>query len=127
MQIKAKAYQILHRLTLTAANYVHIVEPQWNPTVEEQAIGRALRMGQTRHVTILKYITTGTVEQVCCSNAHTRGNISIDLEKNIIHLQKRKSQLAKISLDGMGGDHSGEKVEVRLYNILWFHFEYPAN
>ncbi|RYP14627.1 hypothetical protein DL765_006242 [Monosporascus sp. GIB2] len=69
-------------LTLTVANRVHIVEPQWNPSVEEQAIARALRMGQTRTVTIVKYITVNTVEQ------------------NIITLQKKKSQLAKFSLDG---------------------------
>ncbi|KAI0878365.1 SNF2 family N-terminal domain-containing protein [Hypoxylon argillaceum] len=51
-------------LTLTAADRVHIVEPQWNPLVEEQAIGRALRIGQTRSVTVFKYITKNTVEEV---------------------------------------------------------------
>ncbi|RYP69277.1 hypothetical protein DL770_008287 [Monosporascus sp. CRB-9-2] len=70
------------KLTLTVANRVHIVEPQWNPSVEEQAIARALRMGQTRTVTIFKYITVKTVEQ------------------NILTLQKKKSQLARFSLDG---------------------------
>jgi SNF2 family DNA or RNA helicase len=52
------------RLNLTAANYVHIVEPQWNPSVEEQAIARALRMGQTRSVTVFRYVMKDTVEQV---------------------------------------------------------------
>ncbi|RYP79693.1 hypothetical protein DL769_002811 [Monosporascus sp. CRB-8-3] len=70
------------KLTLTVANRVHIVEPQWNPSVEEQAIARALRMGQTRTVTIFKYITVKTVEQ------------------NILTLQKKKSHLARFSLDG---------------------------
>lgn len=46
------------------ANRVHIIEPQWNPSVEEQAIGRALRMGQTRSVTIIRYSMKDTVEQV---------------------------------------------------------------
>ncbi|KAI1076545.1 SNF2 family N-terminal domain-containing protein [Whalleya microplaca] len=50
-------------LTLTAASRVHIVEPQWNPSVEEQAIARAVRMGQDRCVTIFKYITRRTVEE----------------------------------------------------------------
>jgi SWI/SNF-related matrix-associated actin-dependent regulator of chromatin subfamily A3 len=49
---------------LTVANYVHIVEPQWNPSVEEQAIARALRIGQTRPVTVMRYITKRTVEEV---------------------------------------------------------------
>ena len=43
---------------------VHIVEPQWNPSIEAQAIGRALRMGQTRPVTVFKYITENSVEKV---------------------------------------------------------------
>ncbi|KHE85606.1 hypothetical protein GE21DRAFT_3720, partial [Neurospora crassa] len=50
-------------LTLTAASHVHIIEPQWNPSVEEQAIGRALRMGQTKEVVVTRYIMKGTVEQ----------------------------------------------------------------
>jgi hypothetical protein len=40
------------------------VEPQWNPSVEEQAIARAVRMGQTRKVTIIRYIVQRSVEQV---------------------------------------------------------------
>ncbi|KAK9412710.1 hypothetical protein SUNI508_12410 [Seiridium unicorne] len=70
------------RLTLTAANRVHLVEPQWNPSVEDQAIARALRMGQERRVSIFKYVTKGTVEE------------------NIIEMQQRKRQLARVSLDG---------------------------
>jgi len=51
-------------LTLTAANYVHLIEPQWNPAVEKQAIARAVRMGQTRKVTVIRYIAMKTVEEV---------------------------------------------------------------
>jgi SWI/SNF-related matrix-associated actin-dependent regulator of chromatin subfamily A3 len=43
---------------------VHIVEPQWNPTIEDQAIARVVRMGQTQPVTVFKYITAGSVEHV---------------------------------------------------------------
>ncbi|KAJ4382527.1 hypothetical protein N0V85_008549 [Neurospora sp. IMI 360204] len=50
------------------ASHVHIIEPQWNPSVEEQAIGRARRMGQTKEVVVTRYITTGTVEQVSPSS-----------------------------------------------------------
>lgn len=52
------------RLNLTVANQVHIVEPQWNPSVEEQAVARAVRMGQKREVTIYRYVLQNTVEQV---------------------------------------------------------------
>ncbi|KAF2190710.1 hypothetical protein K469DRAFT_697943 [Zopfia rhizophila CBS 207.26] len=51
-------------LNLTVANYVHLVEPQWNPSVEEQAIARAVRIGQTGPVTVTRYIVKRTVEEV---------------------------------------------------------------
>lgn len=59
-----------YRLTLTAANRVFIVEPQWNPSVENQAIGRALRIGQGREVTVTRYIMSGTIEQVSNISDH---------------------------------------------------------
>jgi len=49
------------------ANYVHVIEPQWNPSVEEQAIARAVRMGQTRTVTIFRYVVVDSVEEVSIS------------------------------------------------------------
>lgn len=55
---------VLSRLNLSSANRIHIVEPQWNPTVEEQAIGRALRLGQKREVTIIRYVMDDSIEQV---------------------------------------------------------------
>jgi SWI/SNF-related matrix-associated actin-dependent regulator of chromatin subfamily A3 len=53
-----------HSLNLTAANRVFIVEPQWNPSVEKQAIARALRLGQGQSVLVTRYVTKSTVEQV---------------------------------------------------------------
>ncbi|KAF2993717.1 hypothetical protein E8E14_000164 [Neopestalotiopsis sp. 37M] len=55
-------------LNITAANRIHIVEPQWNPSVEQQAIARVLRMGQQRQVTIIRYIVEKTVEEVRTTN-----------------------------------------------------------
>ncbi|KAI0623253.1 DNA repair and recombination protein RAD5C [Pyrenophora tritici-repentis] len=48
---------------LKAANIIHIVEPQWNPSVENQAIGRVIRLGQERAVTIIRYIMKDTIEE----------------------------------------------------------------
>lgn len=45
-----------------------IIEPQWNLSVEEQAIACALRMGQTRLVTVIRYLIKATVEEVCDYN-----------------------------------------------------------
>ncbi len=53
-----------YRLNLTAATRVHLVEPQWNPAIEAQAIGRALRLGQTRSVTVIRYVVQNSIEEV---------------------------------------------------------------
>ncbi|KAM0802320.1 SNF2 family N-terminal domain-containing protein [Usnea florida] len=50
-------------LNLTAANRVYLLEPQWNPAIEAQAIGRALRLGQKRTVTIIRYVMEKTIEE----------------------------------------------------------------
>lgn len=55
----------VYRLNLTIATQVHILEPQWNPSMESQAIGRALRLTQKNEVTVTRYITENTVEEVC--------------------------------------------------------------
>lgn len=50
-------------LNLATANRVFLVEPQWNPSVEKQAIARALRIGQEHSVQVTRYIVAKTVEQ----------------------------------------------------------------
>lgn len=50
-------------LTLTAADYVVLFDPWWNPAVEAQAIDRAHRIGQTEVVTAYRLIAAGTVEE----------------------------------------------------------------
>lgn len=50
-------------LNLTAADYVFILDPWWNPAIEAQAIDRAHRIGQTRHVVAYRLIAQGTVEE----------------------------------------------------------------
>lgn len=50
-------------LNLTEADYVFILDPWWNPAVEQQAIDRSHRIGQTRNVFIYKFITRDTVEE----------------------------------------------------------------
>jgi SWI/SNF-related matrix-associated actin-dependent regulator of chromatin subfamily A3 len=51
--------------SLSVANRIHLLEPQWNPSVESQAIGRVVRLGQQRPVTVVRYIINKTVEKVC--------------------------------------------------------------
>jgi SNF2 family DNA or RNA helicase len=49
-------------LNLTAAEYVFLLDPWWNPAVEAQAIDRAHRIGQARHVFAYRLLAAGTVE-----------------------------------------------------------------
>ncbi len=64
-------------LNLTAADYVFILDPWWNPASEMQAMNRAHRIGQDKNVFVYRYISSGT------------------LEEKIARLQKRKSMLAE--------------------------------
>ncbi|RFC45435.1 MAG: Superfamily II DNA or RNA helicase [Verrucomicrobia bacterium] len=73
-------------LNLTTADTVIHYDPWWNPAVEEQATGRAHRMGQANPVFVYRLITEGTIEE------------------RILDLQKRKAAIATAILEG----HSGE-------------------
>jgi len=64
-------------LNLTAAEYVFILDPWWNPAVEAQAIDRTHRIGQTKPVFAYRMVCQDTVEQ------------------RIIDLQNRKRKLAE--------------------------------
>ena len=58
-------------LTLTEADYVYIMDPWWNPSVEAQAINRAHRIGQDRAVNVYRLVAQDTIEEkVCQLQAH---------------------------------------------------------
>ncbi|MCY3062605.1 DEAD/DEAH box helicase [Aerococcus sp. Group 1] len=50
-------------INLTGADTVFLYDLWWNPSVEEQAIGRAHRIGQTKDVEVYRFITEGTIEE----------------------------------------------------------------
>lgn len=52
------------RLNQAVASRIYLLEPQWNPQLEQQAFGRAQRLGQTEQVTIIRYVMRDTVEDV---------------------------------------------------------------
>lgn len=57
-------------LNLPVANRIFILEPQWNPSIEAQAIARALRPGQQESVRVIRYIVSRSVEEVEPSVVH---------------------------------------------------------
>jgi SNF2 family DNA or RNA helicase len=65
-------------LNLTAADYVFILDPWWNPASEMQALNRAHRIGQHKSVFVYRYITSNSIEE------------------KIVRLQETKSKLADI-------------------------------
>jgi superfamily II DNA or RNA helicase len=73
-------------LNLTAAEYVYLLDPWWNPAVEAQAIDRSHRIGQSQHVFAYRLICRGTVEE------------------KILELQQKKRDLADaiLSADNKG-------------------------
>jgi SNF2 family DNA or RNA helicase len=71
-------------LNLTAAEYVFLLDPWWNPAAEAQAIDRAHRLGQTRAVFAYRLIARDTVEE------------------RIAELQQKKRLLAESVIRGDG-------------------------
>ena len=86
-------------LNLTAADYIYILDPWWNPAVEAQAVDRAHRIGQTRRVFAYRLIARDTVEE------------------KIVALQDRKRELAESIVradDTMVSSLTAEDVEMLL-------------
>lgn len=74
-------------LNLTEADYVFILDPWWNPAVEQQAIDRTHRIGQKRNVFIYKFITKDTVEEKIVAMQNRKKSIAnalITTEENFI-------------------------------------------
>ncbi|MEA3378933.1 MAG: SNF2-related protein [Nanoarchaeota archaeon] len=71
-------------LNLTAADYVFIIDPWWNPAAEMQAIDRAHRIGQNKKVFVYKAITKESVEEKILELQQSK----LDLVKNIITVEE---------------------------------------
>lgn len=72
-------------LNLTAAEYVFLLDPWWNPTIEAQAVDRAHRIGQVNTVFTYKFITRNTIEE------------------KILDLQQQKKDLAQSLITSENG------------------------
>jgi len=84
-------------LNLTAADYVFIIDPWWNPAAEMQALSRAHRIGQEKNVMVYRFISSNTIEE------------------KIRRLQESKSKLAEVfitSTSPLSGLNKGEISEL---------------
>ncbi|KAI1205753.1 SNF2 family N-terminal domain-containing protein [Annulohypoxylon truncatum] len=68
-------------LNLTAGNSVYVMEPQYNPAAEAQAVDRVHRLGQKRPVRTVRFIMQGSIEE------------------KMLELQEKKKKLASLSMD----------------------------
>ncbi len=66
-------------LNLTAADYVYILDPWWNPATENQAIDRCYRMGQKKNVFAYRMICKDTVEEKIIQLQESKKTVSRDL------------------------------------------------
>ncbi|SHM17035.1 DEAD/DEAH box helicase [Hymenobacter psychrotolerans] len=75
-------------LNLTAADYVYLVDPWWNPAVENQAIDRAHRLGQMRKVVAVRLICPDTIEDKIRKLQEAKQELAHDLIKTDASLLK---------------------------------------
>lgn len=68
-------------LNLVWATHVFLLDPWWNPAVEEQAIDRVHRIGQNKEVTVIRFIVKDSVEE------------------RILELQKRKNEIVQDTIE----------------------------
>ena len=87
-------------ITLHAADYVFLLDPWWNPAVEDQAIDRVHRIGQTNTVFVYRMITAGTIEE------------------RIQALKGEKKQLFNQVVGGHSGDFEWTKHFSSLHSLI---------
>lgn len=109
-------------LNLTAASYVHLVEPQWNPMVEAQAAARVDRLDQTKDIVIIRYVVEDSIEQVYSARKASHETI-LKLTYSVQRIrarQRNKILLAELSVAQMSTDPVVEDIvsEIKANNLL---------
>ena len=76
-------------LNLTAANNVFLVDPWWNPAIEDQAIERVHRIGQKNKVNVYRFICEKTIEERMLDlHAKKKGLVDMTLAFNPMEQKK---------------------------------------
>ena len=79
-------------LNLTAADYVYIVDPWWNPAVEQQAIDRTHRIGQTKNIFAYRMICIDTIEDKILQLQEKKRKLASELISDDVHFVKALSK-----------------------------------
>ncbi|KAM0492508.1 hypothetical protein ACHAP8_009863 [Fusarium lateritium] len=84
-------------LDLTAASRVHLLEPQWTPMVEAQALDRVYRIGQAEDVIVTRYIVSKSIEEYLVNVQQTKSAVIGQLftSKEELTGQSTKERLSK--------------------------------
>ncbi|KAA6431448.1 ATP-dependent helicase [Dyadobacter flavalbus] len=85
-------------LNLTEADYVYIVDPWWNPSVENQAIDRSYRIGQRKNVIAVRLICPGTIEEKILELQQSKKDLAEDLVKTDAAVLKTLSKKDLLNL-----------------------------
>ena len=76
-------------LNLTSADYVYLVDPWWNPAVEQQAIDRTHRIGQTKNIFAYRLICKDTVEEKIMTLKDKKNSLVKDIVSDDTHMIKQ--------------------------------------
>ncbi|AEO55392.1 hypothetical protein MYCTH_2299158 [Thermothelomyces thermophilus ATCC 42464] len=87
-------------LNLTAGNTVYVMEPQFNPAAEAQAVDRVHRLGQTRCVRTVRFIMKDSFEE------------------KMLQLQDKKKKLASLSMDRDPNDRVTDRTEAARQRLM---------
>ena len=82
-------------LNLTAANTALLLEPWWNPAVEEQAFARIDRIGQKQETTIYRLFYKKSVEEKIYKLLEEKRNLFTDMSNNLINVKNIEMEIAK--------------------------------
>jgi hypothetical protein len=83
-------------LNLTEADYVFIVDPWWNPAVENQAIDRCYRIGQKKNVMAIRLICPDTIEQKIMQLQENKKELIDDLTEEFFEFYSNTDERSKV-------------------------------
>ena len=105
-------------VNIQAANVVVLCEPQWKPTMEEQAISRAYRMGQSRNVVVYRLLTEESIDVAMLD--------VLGEKANLFNLFVKESDTASRILDEQEQEEEEASIQKKVLELEKERFMEPA-